>query len=75
MYHQAYKVTNDQIHKLNTVYQYIFLEEKEAMKELIQKALDGLNQSGRVDLDKLNLNQNDKTTQVDFELIKNSITS
>lgn len=49
--------------------------EKEAMKELIQKALDGLNQSGRIDLDKINFNPNDKTTQVDFELIRNSITS
>jgi hypothetical protein len=45
------------------------------MKELIQKALDGLNQSGRIDLEKLNINPNDKTTQVDFEQIKNSITS
>jgi len=48
------------------------------MKELIQKALDGLNQSGRIDIEKFNItniNPNEKTTQVDFEQIKNSITS
>lgn len=45
------------------------------MKELIQKALEGLNQSGRIELEKFSLNPNDKTTQVDFEQIKNSITS
>lgn len=45
------------------------------MRELIQKSLDGLNQSGRLDLEKLSINPNDKTTQVDFELIKNSVTS
>jgi hypothetical protein len=54
------------------------IKEKEAMKELIQKALDGLNQSGRIDIEKFNItniNPNEKTTQVDFEQIKNSITS
>lgn len=54
---------------------FFYLLEKEAMKELIQKALEGLNQSGRIELEKFSLNPNDKTTQVDFEQIKNSITS
>lgn len=61
------------------------------MKELILKALDGLNQAGRIDNTNMNnstanntatgtgSNQNlasvviDKTTQVDFDMINNSV--
>lgn len=46
------------------------IAEKEAMKELIQKALKGLNQSGRIELDENQLNKNE---MVDFDKINDSV--
>ena len=43
------------------------IKEKNAMQELIKKAIEGLNQSDRYDLDQTALRLNDKQTQVDFE--------
>ena len=41
------------------------------MKELIQKSLDGLNQSGRIESEK----SNNEEKLVDFEHISNTISS
>jgi hypothetical protein len=49
------------------------IKEKNAMQDLIRKAIEGLNQSDRYDLDQSALRQNDKQTQVDFEKINSSI--
>jgi hypothetical protein len=43
------------------------------MKDLIKKAIEGLNQNGRVDFNQLVINPNDKQTQVDFEKINESV--
>ena len=43
------------------------------MKDLIKKAIEGLNQNGRVDLNQLVINPNDKQTQFDFEKINDSV--
>jgi hypothetical protein len=42
------------------------------MKELIQKSLDGLNQTGRIELEKSNI---DEKSQIDFDHISNTIST